>query len=909
MSLRARSTGEIVRPNGVGVNNISQIHTLQDLVRGLAAFGEIPAVISFAGAGKQEMTFGELENRVMRLTGGLLAKGIGRGDVVAIFAPNQPSWMVASLALVASGATLLLLDDLLSEDELARAIGGAGCGTIFTSRDHVPALRRVADDELEIFVLDEGAEAPEGAWTLETLMGERPAALPDLSPDDVVTLHYTSGTTGAPKGVPLTHANIVSNLTALLSERLVSPGDPILLPLPLHHSYPFIVGMLIPLASGATVVLPSGVSGPEIAQALHQGAVKGMVGVPRLYEAIYAGIEARVRASGRAPAAIFRATLALSVLVRRRFGLRLGRVLFGRLHRQFAPALSLLACGGARLDPEIGWRLEGLGWEVLNGYGLVETASIATFNARGRTRMDSVGLPAPGVEVRIDQPDAEGCGEVLLRGPNVFAGYRDDPEANRMAFTGDGWFRTGDLGVVDAEGYLYIVGRVKEMIVLSDGKNIAPEEVEAVYGESPYVREVAVLERDGALVGLATPELDAVRRAGSGRIEDLIRVTFAELSQRLVSYKRISGFAITRETLPRTHLGKYRRHLLPEIFARARRGEGPPPAPLSAEDRALLDGPRGKMVWRWLEGRFPDAGLSLDTCPQLDLGVDSLAWVELGMEMEHQLGLVLSEEAIARSVTLSDLLREVETGAGGQERPSDRRTVERERIMADKERWLAPVGPGLKFLHLILYGTGWLLARVLFRLRVTGLQRVPRSGPLIVAANHASDLDPFIMAAALTYGHLGKTYWGADAGRVFRTPLRRALCRAAHLFPVDDRAPVASLAMAADVLRRGGILIWFPEEWRSPTGELQRFLPGVGKLLKESGAPAVPASIGGTFEAMPRSRRLPRPTPVTVLFGDPVSASDLEAKGAGANAPERIANALHDAVAGLASPLTNGGAP
>ena len=277
--------------------------------------------------------------------------------------------------------------------------------------------------------------------------------------------------------------------------------------------------------------------------------------------------------------------------------------------------------------------------------------------------------------------------------------------------------------------------------------------------------------------------------------------------------------------------------------------------------------------------------------------------------MEHQLGLVLSEEAIARSVTLRDLLREVETGAGGQERPSDRRTVERERIMADKERWLAPVGPGLKFLHLILYGTGWLLARVLFRLRVTGLQRVPRSGPLLVAANHASDLDPFIMAAALTYGHLGKTYWGADAGRVFRNPLRRALCRAAHLFPVDDRAPVASLAMAADVLRRGGILIWFPEEWRSPTGELQRFLPGVGKLLKESGAPAVPASIGGTFEAMPRSRRLPRPTPVTVLFGDPVSASDLEARGAGANAPERIANALHDAVAGLASPLTNGGAP
>ncbi|MEE8122795.1 MAG: AMP-binding protein [Alphaproteobacteria bacterium] len=872
--------------------------TLQELLPELAQFGDLPAVISFGGSSMQTLTFAELEDRAMRLAGGLLARGVGRGEPVALFAPNRPQWVVARLALIATGATAVLLDDLLSEEELSRAIADSGSRRIFTTQKHVAALRSIAEAQLEVIVLEGRERAPDGTRSWETLLGERPASLPESSPDDIAALFYTSGTTGPPKGVPLTHANILSTLDALLALRLVKPRDRALVPLPLHHAYPFIVGMLVLLASGSAMVLPAGVSGPEIIRALREGEVTAIVGVPRLYEALYAGIEGRVRALGRPAAFAFRALLAASIHLRRHSRLRLGRLLFRGIHREFGPHLRLLASGGARLDPELCWRLEGLGWEVLGGYGLVETTSASTFNARGRVRMESVGLPAPGCEVRIDRPNEEGRGEILIRGPNVFAGYRNNPEANREAFTEDGWFRSGDLGFLDEDGYLHFAGRVKEMIVLPDGKNVAPEEVEAVYAESPYVREIAVLERNGALAGLVVPELEAVRQARSSRIGDLVRVTFGELSPRLPPYKRLSGFAMTRQTLPRTNLGKYRRHLLPEIYERAERGEGPPAAPLSQEDRALLEVPRVQKVWRWLEGRFPNRKINLETSPQLDLGIDSLAWVELSMELERRVGVRLSEEQIARVLTLGDLLREVGTAPETEETERAEWADLLARMIPDMEWWLGPIGPGLTALGWVLYGTGWLLARALFRLRVQGVERVPSSGPLIVAANHVSDLDPFIIGAALPYRHLRQAYWGADTERVFGTPLR-LLGRVAHLFPVDDRAPRASLAMAMETLERGKILIWFPEEWRSPTGELQRFLPGVGMLLKRSGASVVPAYIRGTFEAMPRHRRVPRLKPVSVVFGQPFAAADLEAAGEGEDPHTRIANALHDAVAGL----------
>ncbi|MFQ5984043.1 MAG: AMP-binding protein [Alphaproteobacteria bacterium] len=875
--------------------------TLQFVVRSVAARGEAPALIAVGEEATLTWSYDQLWDQAARLAGGLKELGVEPGEPVALFAPNRPEWVLARLALLAVGALAVPVDDLLAGSHLTHVLADSGCRRIFTTRAQLATLQGTDGAErLEPILLDDGGPGPEGARHWRSLLREAPESLPEPGPEEPAALFYTSGTTGAPKGVPLTHRNIMSNLETLLAGRFIAPAERVLLPLPLHHSYPFLAGMLLPLAAGATIVLPADVTGPEIVRALREGQVRAVVGVPRLYEAMLAGVEAKLKARGRPALVLFRALLTFSMALRRYARLRAGRLLFHRLHEELGPELKLLACGGARLEPEVERALEGLGFEILNGYGLVETASISTFNPRGRTRVGSVGLPAPGGEVRVAAAREGQPGEVWLRGPNVFKGYRNDPAANRAAFTEDGWFRTGDLGRLDADGYLYVTGRANEMIVLPGGKNLAPEDVEAVYAESPYIREVAVLKKDGALMALVVPELEAIRDAGTGRIDDLIRVTLAELSRRLRPYQRVSGYALTRETLPRTRLGKYQRHELLGVYERAAKGEGrPPEAPLTELDRALFKSPRARRVWAWVETRFPNKRLTLDVSPQLDLGVDSLAWVSLSLEMEERTGVKLSEEALASVMTLRDLLRAAEAAGEGEAAPAGA-PVERD--------WLAPPGPGLRAFGFALYLLNRALIRGLFGLKVEGLDRLPEpDGPLLLASNHTSDLDTFAVAAALPWRQTRRIHWGGDAQRMFSGRSRRLVARAARVFPVDDRTPGASLAVGVEVLRRGKLLVWFPEEWRSPDGRLQPFLPGVGRLVKETGAVAVPAVIRGTFEALPRGRRLPRLRPLRIIFGAPLEPQALEASGRGQSAEAKIAHALQAAVASLAGEGGGGG--
>jgi long-chain acyl-CoA synthetase len=873
--------------------------TLTELLDGLARRGERTAVLSFTGGerGAVRLSYADLDAQARRLAGGMRRRGLADGAAVGLYAPNSAEWICCRLAVLFAGAIAVPLDTDLSPSALAQQVRGSGAGTILTVAARLDTLESAALPECTVWLLDAAPDDPRAIVHLEDAPVQ---ALPEARPDDQAALFFTSGTTGPPKGVPLTHRNILGNVAALQALNVVESGDRVLLPLPLHHSYPFIVGMLVPLAVGATVVLPSGVSGPEIRHALAEGAVRVVVGVPRLYDALAKGLSDRLRGGGPMMKLMY-GLLRVSDLLRRRLGRRVGRTLLWPLHRRLAPRLETLASGGARLDPEAAWTLEAFGWQVLSGYGLVETASIATFNPPGRNRIGSAGLPAPGMQVDIDTAvpvpeDGAGGrgGEVLLKGPSVFGGYAGHPEANAAAFTDAGWFRTGDLGYLDPEGYLWITGRAKEMIVLPDGKNIAPEEVEAVYAESPYIAEIAVLEREGALAGLVVPDMEALRDA-SGSVGDLIRIALAEQATRLPAYKRLSDWAMTRETLPRTRLGKYQRHDLPAIYERAQRGEqATAPAP-DAADRRLLADPTVAAVFAWLQARFPDRTVTLDTSPQLDLGVDSLGWVALGMALEDRFDLALSDAMVARSLTVRELLTEI--AAADRHEAGTRPETALPRWLASgqtrPERW------GGVALHALVR----LVGKAMFRLAVTGQQHVPASGPLIIAPNHVSDLDAIILPAALPGRCRPSLAWGADRHRVFGHRTGRLVARLANLFPVDDRTPAASLETAAAALRAGRVLIWFPEEFRSPDGQLQTFKPGIGQLVRETGAPVLPCVIAGTYEAMPRGRRFPRPTAVRVTFGPPIPAETLTADAATAAAvAARVRRAVADLVASCPKP-------
>jgi long-chain acyl-CoA synthetase len=351
--------------------------------------------------------------------------------------------------------------------------------------------------------------------------------------------------------------------------------------------------------------------------------------------------------------------------------------------------------------------------------------------------------------------------------------------------------------------------------------------------------------------------------------------------------------------LPRTRLGKYRRFLLPDLYERARTGAAAPtPARLSAEDRAFLEQPLPAEVWRLLEERYPGRPLSLEASPQLDLGVDSLEWITLGLELERRLGTSLSEAQTAEVSTVRDLIAAVQAAA---HRPPavTARQAPAEALVAERMRWTRPRRFWHILLALILFWINRLAMKWVFGLKTEGLAKLPPPGAFVIVANHASYLDALALAAALPLRYMRRTFWGGDTTLLFSRPLRRFVCRVLQIFPVDAQSPGASLALASAVLAQGHGLVWFPEAWRTPTGELQHFLPGIGALIEQTGATAVPAYIAGTFEAMPRWARFPRLRPISVRFGEPLTAAELAA-GQGEPAAVRITSALEDAVAGLA---------
>lgn len=856
------------------------VATLVELVDALPQRGDAPAVHAFSDSGAAIISYAELGADVRAAAADLQARGFGRGDMAVVCAPNTPECIIAYLGIVYAGGVAIPLDFQSSAGHLETVVRHARPKLVFTTRQRAGEVEALGSEAPECVLLDADESRPgrrrRGAPPAEI----EPAA---VEPEDLALLLYTSGTTGSPKAVPLTHGNIASNLRALVEAGLITDRDRVLLPLPLHHTYPFTVGLLMPLTLGARVVLPAGVSGPEISRASLEAGATALLAVPRLCAVLWSSIESQARARGAFAARMFLVLLRISTLLRRYTGLRIGKLAFRPLHRRLGTRLRLIGCGGAKLDPELEQRLEALGWKVLTGYGLTETSPVLTFNRPRAVKSGTEGRPLPGVDVRIAPTEGLTHGEVIARGPNVFAGYWGDDARTQEVFTADGWFRTGDLGWFDDEGFLHIAGRSKEVIVLPDGKNVYPEEIEKVYAESPLFREVAVLEHDDALVALIVPDEEAVRERGAMRGTAMFREALEELAPRLAPYQRAWTFRVTREPLPRTQLGKLKRHELEHRYVAA--GEtsfAEPAGELSDEDRALLETSPTREVWEWLEERFPDRELTLNTSPQLDLRIDSLEWVTLTLEIERHFGVALKAEAVSRIMTLRDLLNEIRTAE-----PADETTP------AGGAATLPP-DPPIPVVGTLVLALARLIMRVFYRVRVAGAEHLAGDGPLVVTPNHESYLDPLAVAAAMPWSRLRRTYWAGWVGKMYAGPLIRFLSRATRVFPVDpDRDLAGAISTARSLLESGYNVVWFPEGRRSTDGELQSFRRGIGLLLEEGNARAVPAAIHGTYEAWPRHERRPRLLGrVGVTFGAPRSAEALREAGEGESTSERIRNAL-----------------
>ena len=521
------------------------------------------------GRGRVALTRKELCAKAAALARELMDAGVKPGDFVALLAPNQPEWGVGYYGALLAGGVLVPLDVNLKEGELANILEKARPVCLVTDAQEEERSRTLADalaSTCAVLRID-GDREPALAASLDTLPGA------ERSPDDLALVSFSSGTTGTPKGVMLSHGNITSNVRAVLEPFFAGKDDVFLSILPLHHMFESTGGFLIPLAAGARVHYLSSLNPRLLVEAMQNEGITICLMVPALARLIHKRIMSNVESLSGAKKLVFKMLFGISGVCLS-MGLRVGHLLFSQVKKNLGPNLRYFASGGAALDPKIARDLLVFGIEVLQGYGLTETSPVTHANPPGApNRIGTVGPPIPGVEARIVPVEGadEGEGEILIRGPNVMQGYFENPELTAEVLR-DGWFHTGDIGRLDADGYLTICGRSKNVIVSEAGKNIYPEEVEEQLLESEWFQDVCVIgwkkPRGGEevfAVVVLDPEADLPD-------EDEKRTALADselkrLSVHLADYKRVAGFFLwPEEELPKTTTRKHKREDIKAIL-------------------------------------------------------------------------------------------------------------------------------------------------------------------------------------------------------------------------------------------------------------------------------------------------------------------------------------------------------
>jgi long-chain acyl-CoA synthetase len=862
----------------------------------------------------RRLTYSEVRNQSRAVAGGLIRAGLRPGERVALMSENRPEWAAAYFGLTAAGGTAVPLDVQLGDSEVANVLAHADCRMGIASGKHAP---RLAAARSGLRLLDLDAEQDGAAIAFKRLLQDPASgrqALPSVSDDALASILYTSGTTGTPKGVMLSHGNFLANAESVIQFRLARPDDNLLSVLPLHHAFPF-MAQLILLFTGARITFPPSLKGPDLLACMHETGVTVLAAVPQLFYLLHKGIFDQIERRPPAARALIRLLLRLSAALRPT-GINIGRLAFREVHRRFGGTLRLLVSGGARLDPTIARDFLALGFVLTEGYGLTETAPVVTFTPLDRMRPGSVGVPLPGVDVRILDPNSEGVGEIAIRGPNVMRGYYQLPEAT-AAVMRDGWFLSGDLGTLDAGRNLTITGRAKEVIVLSSGKNIYPEEIEEQYLKSVYIKEICLVPqtsaRSGAavegLLALVLPDLDLFRAKGLTNIFQTIRWDMENVGRDLPAYKRPTGLRIVKEGFPRTRLGKIQRHLVQE---RLRTEDVDSQAAVTSpeQDLAVADDPIAGRVLAYLRETTKKPVIRLDDNLELDLGLDSLARVEMLVALEEVFGVKIPDDAAAELYAVRDVVERLR-GIAGSGAPAGERRRGWKTILAEDpppevlallgSRNAAVTKSVMVFSRLICVA----VLRLAYRLRAEGLEHVPSTGPIILVANHTSYFDAFIVATALPIPIARQVFY-LGLEEFFRNPILARWAQGVHVIPIDmNNHLVRALQASARVLRERKMLCLFPEGERSIDGSVRAFRKGVGILIAELGIPVLPAYITGAFEAWPRGRTFPTLHPLHVRFGPVIPSEELLAGPGprGADDAETVALRLRERVAALGALL------
>jgi long-chain acyl-CoA synthetase len=515
--------------------------------------------------------YSEVHDYVKRFSGALLDMGVKKGDRIVILSDNRPEWGVAFFTITSIGAVAVPLDHLLAHSVARFAVAPASfTKSLLEVISRAPAIEKILS-----------MEDPKGDGVVvgfEELLARGEASgrdyhEVDVGPDDLLSIVYTSGTTGNPKGVMITHGNLAFEAWSLNQLNPYSQDDVLLSLLPMNHLYEFVGGFFGPFACGGTVAFISSLLPSRIIEAFQECGVTRIVGVPLLFTLFYGEVGNRVEKLPAAQKFLFFRSLDVARTLRLTTGYTPGRILFKKIHDTFGGKLRQAIVGGARMDPDMIERMLDAGFPIFVGYGLTETSPVSTFGEAGKIPRGSVGKAIPGVEIRIHEPNAEGRGQILIRGPNVMKGYFRDPERTAEALAG-GWFWTGDEGYVDPEGHLFLTGRMKEMIVTHGGKKLFPEDLERQYAGIPHVKEFCVVgqaTRDGQgeePVAVIVADRDAKDAPKDPKaLEKGIRKAFADRTKTVPAYQAVKNLVFMEAALPKTTTMKVKRMEVARLLA------------------------------------------------------------------------------------------------------------------------------------------------------------------------------------------------------------------------------------------------------------------------------------------------------------------------------------------------------
>ena len=821
--------------------------TIVDLIKIQASRIPDRIALQMANEGQwEEYTYAETYTLSRQVAWRLWESGLREGDRVVLVSENQPEWCIAYLAAVQIGIAVVPLDAQTPAHEIL-AIAALTTAKSILASDAVLEKSSTVLSEAETMLQNindnceiVGSERSEN----ETLTTKIPADFPnvEISPDTVASIIFTMGTTVDAKGAMLTHGGFISNVQAVAKALPPTDTERILSALPLYHALSFSCSLLMALYSGTTATYVNALRPTTLLKTMREAKTTAFIGVPRLFQLLQGTIE-RQAAREDTP----------------------GETLAEKAKAVMGGEIRVLVSGGASLSDVIYDGFQKFGMTIYQGYGMTETAPVLTVNPYLKSRRRSVGPAVEGVELKIENSDSDGIGEIIAKGPSTMKAYYQNPNATAGAIR-DGWLYTGDLGYMDVDGYLYLTGHCKDVIVPASGKNVYPVELEALYRNSPAISEICVVGipyedgSDTAIHAVIVPTSpDETTKA---EIQNYLQAQ----AKQLPSYQQFHKFHFWDDTLPKTEDGVIdRQHLRHSLQTHINKDtthlhENPETETTDAESTTLrTDIPEEILSTLARLARMPAHQIQLESRLGIDLGLDSLTQLDLLLVLEARLGATIPDALLADLETVGDVVKLTETFHADTTRQADSHNDFGVRNPSHKpDLRQVPLWYARAFRAVI---TG--IYRNYFSLKCYGLEHIPQGKPYIIMPNHSSHLDTLTVITAL--GRRAYQLWTLAARDYwFATPLQGWFAGTClNALPIEREGNftefLQDLRTANEVMEQNNGLLIFPEGTRSLDGNLQPFKPGILSLLIYGpNVPVIPAYIDGTYHALPKGQNLPK---------------------------------------------------